>query len=839
MHLKGKVLLGLVPVVVISLLSLGYIAYTKLAKQKEHDIIRQVELVSEHISIQTQAFIDSATTNTKLLATSEPIRQYLDRKIENSAGVKWDLAVRGLISRLQSQFPEFTEINLYKPDNNSRCVMPSVSSSVNASGKSAQFCEHMFNSALVEYSEFQFDDENENSILLFGHKIAFLDDSTNNSDKSNAEKVAVIVFEINAHVLRDAFLQHKQSNASTLLLFDKQGRHTFNTDTNQIGTLVSSATELLNNSITEFKHDMHDKHHGLVMLPDYEGSMALATQLKLHNNLYYAGIVPHSLLRVAHNEVIPSVLLITVFAILLTTATLWKLLDVMILLPIRELQSAATLLGNGQAIPKQKQARSDEIGQLQNTFYEMSGKLEDSITELRQSHERIEQLAYIDSLTGLPNRRKFLDLFSTAIEEQKNSDGKKKIGAFFIDVDDFKRINDLLGHEAGDMMLQVVGQRLTDSLKNYAASKDESITTVVGRLGGDEFVVSVSAINDHNDISSIAKTMQDSLTDPICVNNQRFQVSISFGMAMYPDHGMTADEVLKSADIAMYDIKSSSKNGYTLFCNEMADKVTEKAELEYALRGAIARKELHLAYQPQVCAITNKTLGMEALLRWDHPEKGNIPPDVFIPIAEQFGSICSIGYWVLNEACEQWKAWSDAGIAPARVAVNVSQRQLSQIDLKSQVLTTLNKHQMPATALEIELTESCIMEAPLQVVETIQEIRDMGVRIALDDFGTGYSSLASLASLPIDTIKLDRSFVTNVNLLSGNSSIVSAVLSLAQDLNLETVAEGVETEPEKLYLQERHCDILQGYLLSRPMDKLTANEWLSASFGSKPENKVA
>ncbi|MBX2838239.1 MAG: EAL domain-containing protein [Gammaproteobacteria bacterium] len=827
MNLKGKVLLGVVPVIALSTMCLGYVTYAKLGNEREHEIVREMQLSKDQAALRVMSFLERFETKTALLSEAKEVQRPLTEGLAFSTKIPKVQAARTFIASFQRQFPEFLSVQIFQTSEKGGCVEPAMKLGEGSHPGISKLCEDLLESGESRVGAFLFDQQIESSFLVLGQTIENSSLAKGSPSEQSSPSDLLLVTIDTQHLDRD-FSQLQVSSRGRLFFVDDLGQQLFTIDKSQIGKKIESADILLKQPPKQhFSHNMHDANHGMIMVPDFEGSKALAHTENLRFNLNFTGVLPHEVFKVAHQEIAPMVLAITLSAMFITSAILWILINRMILSPIGQLQIAAKSIGNGESIEQVSVIRKDEIGLLQASFYEMSEKLNASIAEITHSHQKIEQLAYVDSLTGLANRRCFLEKLDEVIERDNESNSQSQIAVFFIDVDDFKRINDLLGHECGDAFISQVGKRLSSTIDEISAEKDLSSSNIVSRFGGDEFVTFISNIRDEEEVNGIALALQQSLREPILVGKQQFRVNISIGMAIYPEHGRNGGEILKSADTAMYNIKLGNKNGYCLFCYDMANEVTEKAQLEYALRTAIDNNELHLVYQPQVCAYTNKTLGLEALLRWTHPEKGNIPPDVFIPIAEEFGLIGTIGHWVLNEACRQWNIWSDAGVAPSRIAVNVSQRQLSQADITDQVSSVVKKYEMPAHVLELEITESCIMEAPMQVVETIQNIRDLNVRIALDDFGTGYSSLASLASLPIDTIKLDRSFVTNVHTLSGNSSIVSAVLSMAQELNLETVAEGVETESEKYYLQEKKCDVLQGYLLSRPMDVDSAQEWLS------------
>ena len=467
----------------------------------------------------------------------------------------------------------------------------------------------------------------------------------------------------------------------------------------------------------------------------------------------------------------------------------------------------------------------------------MQLKLGTSMNALIHSHAKIEQLAYRDSLTGLPNRRLFLDLLAEAIKQAAESE--KQLVVLFLDLDDFKRINDTLGHEAGDELLKAVSDRLTGCIQELDTEfSKESLTNLkapsgsVARLGGDEFIILINGLGDDNVIKIIAERVLRTLKDPFAIQNQEFVMGTCIGIATYPEHGTNVEQLIKHADMAMYDAKHTQKNSYRVYGDDLQIEIESRISLERDLRGAFENGELHLNFQAQYACQTSTIIGAEVLLRWSHPKRGFVSPVEFIPIAEETGLIGPIGEWIFQETCRQWSQWHAMGIAPPRLAVNVSQRQFKLSNLQNVVTNALATHRMLPEALEIEITESCMMEAQNSVISTLDTLRDKGVRIAMDDFGTGYSSLGALTTLLIDTLKIDRSFIMGVKTGNANEKVVTAILSLAQGLDLEVIAEGVETRSEFEYLRDNHCDIIQGYLFCRPMDAANMTRLLEEEYGS-------
>jgi len=839
MNLKGKLLFGIVPIILITTLSLGFVAYSQLGRQKEQDKVKQLRLVIEQVSMRTNALVKDANASINLLSKSNQILRYVTVQGDARRKARLLPALDELFTTYQNQYPEYSEIQLFTNDGEVSCSKLALPYSSNLSPMaSTQFCEHMVSNNLESYSTFISDPQLKQSGFVFGRRIEI----RNPYDPSNDEVSKLrgyLVVTADAKEFGESAIRFNNSQIKSFYLLTDEGRFVFHADTDRVGSIAPSAQKILSTVKVAPEEERIFEQDGKLLSTTFDGYEALYESKVLHKNLVLVGVLPIAEFKEVQLKLAMSVALLTLIAILVTTLTLWATLKALVLSPIRKLQDISEAIGDRRNVVPAQSVRKDEIGQLEKSFYDMNAKLDSSMAEIQKSHEHIEQLAFVDSLTGLPNRRRFLSLLEDAIEEANTTESSYKIAIYFIDIDDFKRVNDLLGHDAGNLLLQEISKRLTAVVSSTNTQIELAESAIVGRIGGDEFVLMVPEINSESDISDIADDVKTVFALPIFIENQQFTMAASIGAAMYPDHGENVNELLKSADTAMYEVKLTNKNGFCLFNTEMTYKVKNKAQLEYDLRHAIKRKEIYLVYQPQIGSMEGEVVGFEALIRWNHSEKGNIPPNEFIPIVEEFGLIGTYGFWVLNEACAQWRQWFNEGIAPPRVAVNVSPLQLSQVNLKEQVEQVLDKYNMPACALEIELTESCIIEAPAQVINTIEELRKLGTRVALDDFGTGYSSLSALAMLPIDTIKLDRSFISDISEDSKNGRIVTAVLSLANALELESIAEGVETESEQSFLKQNNCDVLQGYLLSRPLDVESATKWLASRGAGGGDSKAA
>jgi diguanylate cyclase (GGDEF)-like protein/PAS domain S-box-containing protein len=439
--------------------------------------------------------------------------------------------------------------------------------------------------------------------------------------------------------------------------------------------------------------------------------------------------------------------------------------------------------------------------------------------ERKLAEERIHFMANHDALTGLPNRALLNDRLSQALLYAQRYD--RWVTVLFIDLDNFKIVNDSLGHNAGDELLKAVARRMVDCVR---------ATDTVVRLGGDEFVVLLLDQPKSPDIiSATVQKLRSVIAQTVQLEGHDLRVTSSIGIANYPSDGTDAEALLANADAAMYRAKEIGRDNFQFYTPELNTKAHEKFLLQEELRKAVARSEFVLLYQPQVDLRTGRVFAVEALIRWKHPTLGMVPPIKFIPLAEETGLIVPIGNWVMREACRQNKAWQDAGLPHLNVCVNVSARQFKERNLVSHVVGALKDSGMDAKYLELEVTESLIMQDVELAIATMKELRGLGVQISIDDFGTGYSSLSALKTFPVARLKIDKSFVDGLPANENDKAVISAVISLGQKLNLRVIAEGIETEAQAAFLRENNCDEMQGYLFSRPVSPQQIEELLSVT----------
>ncbi|MEQ9463663.1 MAG: EAL domain-containing protein [Haliea sp.] len=444
-------------------------------------------------------------------------------------------------------------------------------------------------------------------------------------------------------------------------------------------------------------------------------------------------------------------------------------------------------------------------------------ELNQAVQEVTETKDRLRQMAYFDSLTSLPNRRLFTEQLDLLLRLTKRN--KERLALLFLDLDNFKRVNDSLGHSAGDMLLREVAKRLASCVRDsdvVAHFVDSDSRIDVSRLGGDEFTVVLNQVESADAVRSVAQRLLDALLQPMEIDGHELVITPSIGIAMAPDDANDLEGLLKAADTAMFHAKARGKNTFLFYSSDMDAAGVERLMLETDLRRALERNELLFHYQPQVDTRTGTVIGAEALLRWNHPEQGMIPPFRFIPVAEEIGLIGEMGTWGIREACRELVELRKEGLELPKISVNVSALQFNK-NFCPTVKEILEASGLPPSSLELELTESILMEDSHSTVKALNELKALGLRLSIDDFGTGYSSLSYLSRFPLNELKIDRSFVIDFDKSANDASLVRAIIAMGQSMQLELVAEGVETSEQFQFLTRHGADVIQGYLFSRPV----------------------
>jgi len=463
---------------------------------------------------------------------------------------------------------------------------------------------------------------------------------------------------------------------------------------------------------------------------------------------------------------------------------------------------------NNRTLPIELSAMGMYTGNSQssNSYTGTYGVARD-VTERKIAEETINFQAYHDLLTKLPNRALLRDRLSLAISQAKRED--EKLAVMFLDLDRFKNINDSLGHMIGDELLQQVSMRLKECIR---------AADTLARFGGDEFTLLLPKLhNGREDAIKLADKITNTLKQPFIIDGHELYVSASIGIALYPHDGSNMDTLIKHADVAMYHVKGQGKNGYQFYSNEMNVPYMEKLSLDTGIHRALDKNEFSMVYQPQVNLRTGEIVGVEALLRWEHPEHGAISPSEFIPFAEESGLIIDIGYWVIKTACAELNRWRTAGLPEIRMSINISARQLMEEDIVKNIIQIMKDYDVPGSCIELEITENAIMDDMDSVIRKLQELSSHDITIAIDDFGTGYSSLSYLHKLPIHTLKIDRTFLKESRINKGDNTIINTIVAMAKGLNLNVIAEGVESQAQLEYLRGIDCSEAQGFLFGKPL----------------------
>jgi diguanylate cyclase (GGDEF)-like protein/PAS domain S-box-containing protein len=440
-----------------------------------------------------------------------------------------------------------------------------------------------------------------------------------------------------------------------------------------------------------------------------------------------------------------------------------------------------------------------------NVLYRLACVIED-ITDQKKNEDELTFIAFNDILTGLPNRRSFFDRLRGLLLHAARDNSDKSKAVIIIDIDRFKDINDIFGHELGDTLIRGMADRLRFCLRE---------SDYIFRIGGDKFSVLLNTITEDIDAAVVARKINDEISSPFIIEGREIFINVRIGISIYPKDGADTDDLVKNAEMALHAAKKQNIP-YKFYNDEMNLRSQERLTIEKNLRHAINRDQLSLHYQPLV-TVEGRIIGMEALLRWHHPELGNIPPDKFIPVAEATGMIVEIGHWTIQTACRQQKSWENMGYGELKISVNLSTKQLMDDELVGSIKKILKENSLDSRCLELEITESCLMEYPDSAVRKINDLYNIGINFSIDDFGTGYSSLSYLKRFKIDNLKVDKSFIMDIKVDVNNAEITKAIIAMAHSLSLKVTAEGVETVEQLEFLKEYNCDMLQGYLFSRPL----------------------
>jgi diguanylate cyclase (GGDEF)-like protein len=798
-QLQSKILLLLIPLIILPILVLGWFAYSLLMEDARSRTQYQSTTLLEQIELQTWTQLRTARANASLFSNTSLIRQYIESPASSKHRQLLEQQIMELLFNYQLAYPEYYEIRILSSDGMEqlRSVLGStVNRTINES--SSKYFIEASNHPDIIHTTFFYNRDN-NKTALLASKPLYLPARNSGAEK---QLYGYLMLTISLDFLQAYISNDNAEHNGEIFFTNNEGVILFH-------HLPELAGKQLSSSLSSTARDNSDGTSQFT--GQYQGAEANFQAIKLHDRLFAFDVHQKNELLAKSSSLGWTVTLITFTAILLATTFLFGILRKLLIRPIQKLQLAASEMGKGQVLVPIDIDSHDEIGELASTFREM-GK------NLSHYHEQVRYVAYHDSLTGLPNRLMFKNYLNRATAEARRD--RQNLAVLFMDLDNFKRINDTLGHQAGDKLLEAFSDRLSTQLREtdiVSHSSQDEASQVVARLAGDEFIVLLPRISGSGEPQKVAKRILSSLAEPFVISLQELYVSASIGIAIYPEDGETSGELLKNADIAMYHAKKLGRNNYQYYSSKLNEEAAEKLKIEGKLRHALNNNSLELYYQPQINMSTGDITGVEALLRWNDPDLGSIGPDVFIPIAEEFGLIVEISDWIIDQACQTAQKWAKLFKHPLTMSINISAVHFNEDSLIDTISGALKRSGLDPKYLELELTETSILQDLNQASETLDTFKSMGLKLALDDFGTGYSSLSYLMKLPFDKLKIDQSFIKNLKTETKGTAIVSAIISMSHSLGMSVIAEGVEEEEHMRILLPMHCDQVQGYYISRPL----------------------
>ncbi len=806
LNLQYKILMVVMPLVVLPLVLLGWYAYETLEDNARKTLFRQMSTLLDQVEHGAQNHLSTVRSNIDLFSGSQLLVNYVLTKDETDRYSLLQPALMRLFSSYQRAYPDYYELRILLQGGyeDMRLTKAPLPNKTEYEHKSEYFRQLQAADDLL-YEMYTYNEDNGEPVLYVGKRLLFRDESFEPLNLPPSLR-GYLVITADLGYLRKQLDMHQLGNSGYLFITDAAGNvYTWPEEQEKGGHRSELDTQIRLSAL-----------HGEIVHASLQGTEVYLSGRKLHENLHLYAVLPAYDLHSSSRVLGIIVTLVTLMSIILVGVLVFILINWILIHPIRRLGSVAYEIGQGNFNIETNISSKDEIGELAYSFQEMS-------RNLKQSQEQVSYLAYRDALTGLPNRRMFQEYLHSALANAYRH--KTGIAILFLDLDNFKQVNDTLGHQLGDKLLNEIARRIEECIRMEDQVSHTSPGTgimlddpsdTLARLGGDEFIILMSDFDEPSDIAHVAQRLLDIMSDPVEIDDNVLFVGCSIGISMYPTDGEDVDTLIKNADIAMYHAKENGRNNYQFYSESMNAVTMQRLILENDLRNAINNNELLLNYQPKVDISSGEIRSVEALIHWRHPDKGIIGPNTFIPVAESTGLILPIGEWVINEATRKAAGWHEQGINIS-VSVNISIVQLNKQNLLEIIRGSLIENECDAECLEIELTETSIMDAYEHASNTLNEIRSLGVKISMDDFGVGYSSFSYLRNLPIDILKIDRSFVRDITTDKKDAVIISAILAMAHTLNLKVVAEGVET-PEQLELLRSHeCDIAQGFLISRPL----------------------
>jgi diguanylate cyclase (GGDEF)-like protein len=797
-RLQSKILLTLVPLTVLPLLALGWVAYDQLRDTSEQRAGEQLTTLVGQLAQQTRLQVETLEANARVFASARLVERYARSEDESERYELLFPPLQRLLEGYLRSYPHYTEMRVLLPDGSEDVRV------ARTGGPPERFTPRLGPDTAgdAEVTLALVGSPAEGTLGLEAVRPLRLLDPGLDPVLGETRLYGHFAVTMDLGFLSGKSWTTRIGKTGFVFFADADGRVLVHPEHDRVGEQLPA----------EVWGQIRGRPTGTAPFSsDYGGQPALIGVEPVAGRLYAIGVLPRAELTAAGRELGGIVAGITLTSVFLTLGLLYALLRYLVVVPVRRLRWAAQEIGAGNLTASVPVKTRDELGELSRAFLEMGRSLRDSATQIRH-------LAFHDGLTGLPNRRLFLEHLAAALARARRRG--HLVAVLFLDLDHFKRVNDSLGHQPGDELLRDIAGRLSRTVRGedcVARDAPAEQPELVARLGGDEFIVLLPEVAGPQGAAAVARRILEALSEPCQVAGHEIYASASIGISLYPNDGDDELSLIRGADAAMYHAKEQGRNNFQFYSEALNVAALQRLSIENKLRRAVERGELRLHYQPQFDGRSGNLVGFEALVRWTDPELGPVPPDTFIPVAEEAGLILPIGEWTLREACRQLQRWSRAGYPPCFVAVNVSAIQLRRQNLRALVQGILAETGADAARLEIELTETALIASGDEAVTSLQGLRALGVGVALDDFGTGYSSLSYVRRFPIDKIKVDRSFVQDIEHDPGDASIVCAILAMAQALQIQTTAEGVETPGQAAFLRERGCGLLQGYLFGRPV----------------------
>lgn len=806
MKLRNKTLLFIIPLIVIPMAMIGAAAFYKLKALTDYQLSTHTETLLEQISRFVNNKVNVAEANLLLLADHQLVKQYA---VAVDDTVRYELLLPHLLNvfnKVQKSVPHYYEIKFILPNGYEDAVWISEDlENKHESIRNETFFDEMSKSTQPVFTHLIYDENTNKHALFLSRKIIINSPAVDAANKP-AKLRGYLTITLSLDHLRE------QVNTNTI---GQSGFLAAVSNTGQVMHIPEASKQYIDELNSLFQTGSNIKVSSSPVILQHNNQTFRIYQRQLRAGLTLIGALPEK--EIIHNSLSLGQIIISVSLIAVIVAVFFAFITLrrIILNPLNLLTSAAISIGQGKHTPEIDIQREDEIGELAKTFVEMS-------SNLNQMHREVNYTANHDGLTGLPNRTMFQAYLKkiVTIAEQKS----QKVALLFIDLDDFKSVNDSLGHHIGDLLLQSIASRLSKTIRdqsNNDTSTYPKASDLVARLAGDEFVILLNDVEGPWEASAVSDRVINILKTPFDIEQKQIFVSCSIGISIYPEDASNYNDLIQYSDIAMYHAKEQGKNHYQFYAQKLNDDLQKRLKINNRLRHSLAENSFYLVYQPKININTGTITGIEALMRWNDTELGEIPPAEFIPIAEESGLITPLTEWLINKTCLQIRQWQSINIHCPPVSINISSIQFKRKDLPGMIKHAIEKHHLSNQQLEIELTETSLLHSTLEAGDILNTLSDMGIRISLDDFGTGYSSLHYLNTLPIDILKIDRSFINNINNADQEHAIIDAILAIAKALNLEIVAEGVETRQQLDFLLRRNCDTIQGFYLCNPK---TANE---------------